>query len=287
LSWADLHLHSRWSDGEWAPRKLVRSARRAKLGAVSITDHDDVRAFPEAQAAGEELGVEILSGVEISTWRAGVDTHILGYGFDPADPGLERLFAAARAARGERAERMVDRLGALGMPIALDDVRRIAGSAAVGRPHVAQALVEAGFVSGHREAFDRWLGDGKPACVEKLRVTPAEAIAMVHAAGGVAVCAHPATLGRTEALDELVEAGLDGVEVRHGLHGAAAEAAYDAYAREHGLVRTGGSDFHGPRLGSTEPGATSIPREWWDALLSRIEARREAAGRNPRGGEGG
>ena len=279
MSWADLHMHSRWSDGEWSPGKLVRAARRAKLGAVAITDHDDVRAQPEAVLAGREHGIEILAGVEISSWRDGTDLHLLGYGFDVEDAALTRLFQAARVARADRAERMVQRLGELGMPLSIEHVRRIAGEAGIGRPHVARALLESGFVSSIREAFDRWLGDGKPACVDKLRVTPAEAIAAVHAAGGVAVCAHPITLGRAEALDSLVEAGLDGVEVRHGLHGSSAEAMYGAYAATHGLVRTGGSDFHGPRLGSQDPGSTRIPREWWDELLARIDRRRDTMGR--------
>jgi len=287
LSWADLHLHSRWSDGEWAPAKLVRAARRAKLGAVSITDHDDVRAFPEAEAAGREHGVEVLPGVEVSAWRDGADIHILGYGFDPRDAGLAELFDGARRARADRARRMVERLRELGMPLEHEAVLRIAGSASIGRPHVARALVEAGLVGGIREAFDRWLGDGKPACVDKMRVTPRDAIAAVHAAGGVAVCAHPVTLGGIPALELLAEEGLDGVEVRHGLHGAAAEAAFDAFARQRGLVRTGGSDFHGPRLGSTEPGGTTIPREWWDVLLARVDRARADAGKAPRFAGGG
>ena len=286
MSWADLHMHSRWSDGEWSPGKLVRAARRAKLGAIAITDHDDVRAQPEAISAGREHGVEILAGVEISSWRDGVDLHLLGYGFDLEDPALSRLFEAARSARSDRAERMVMRLEELGMPISIEQVRRIAGEAGIGRPHVARALLESGYVSSMREAFDRWLADGKPACVDKMRVTPAEAIEAMHAAGGVAVCAHPITLGRAEALAALVEAGLDGVEVRHGLHGTTAEAVYDAYAVRHGLVRTGGSDFHGPRLSSQDPGSTRIPREWWDALLERIDHRRAESGK-PRVATGG
>lgn len=276
MSWADLHLHSRWSDGEWTPAKLVRAARHARLGAISITDHDDVRSCAEAAAAAREIGLETLAGVEISAWRDGVDIHILGYGFEPEDPGLTGLCAEANRARVDRAARIVERLAELGMPVELEEVLRIAGEAAIGRPHIARALIEGGFVPSVREAFDRYLGDGKPACVEKLRVTPAEAIRVLHAAGGVAVCAHPITLGGTEELDRLVDEGLDGVEVRHGLHGAAAEARYDAYARAHGLVRTGGSDFHGPRLSSTEPGGTTIPREWWDALRERIERSRAA-----------
>jgi hypothetical protein len=277
-------MHSRWSDGEWAPPKLVRTGRRAGLGALALTDHDDVRGYPEMVAAGAEQGVQILSGVEISSWRDGADIHLLGYGFDPEDRVLRELFAASRATRRDRAERMVRRLAELGAPIEMEAVLHIAGEATIGRPHVARALVDAGHVPTVREAFDRWLGDGKPACVDKLRVSPADAIATLHAAGGVAVCAHPVTLGGqgTAALDLLVEEGLDGLEVRHSLHGASAEAHLDRYAREHVLLRTGGSDFHGPRLGSSEPGGVTIPREWWDAILERVDRQRAAAGKAAR-----
>lgn len=284
MSWADLHMHSRWSDGEWAPRKLVKASRNAGLGALALTDHDDVRGFPELVAAGMEHGVEVLSGVEISSWQDGIDVHILGYGFDPDDPALNELLSASRATRRERAERIVQRLGDLGFPVEMNAVFEIAGDAAIGRPHVARALLEAGHVGSLREAFDRWLGDGKPACVDKLRITPAEAVHAIHSAGGVAVCAHPVTLGGnvTDSLDRLVDAGIDGVEVRHGFHGNNAEGTFERYARDRSLLRTGGSDFHGPRLGSAEPGSVSIPREWWDALLERIDHRRSLSGKASR-----
>lgn len=257
----------------------MRAARRAELGAISVTDHDDVRSFAEACEAGEEQGIQVLCGVEISSWRDGVDVHILGYGFDPEDARMAALLTAARNARVDRADRIVRRLGELGVPIAREAVDRIAGNAAIGRPHVARALVEAGHVPTIREAFERWLADGKPACVDKLRVTPEDAIATIQAAGGVAIAAHPITLGAPENCDPLVAAGLDGIEVRHGLHGESATAAFDRYAREHGLVRTGGSDFHGPRISSSEPGSVSIPKEWWDELLLAVARRRAAAGK--------
>jgi hypothetical protein len=132
LSWADLHLHSRFSDGEWTPEKIVRAARRADLGAIAITDHDDVRSYAPASEAGAEHGVEVLSGVEVSSWRAGVDVHILGYGFDPANPALTALLSSARSARVDRADRMVERLAELGVPIAREAVVRIADDASGG-----------------------------------------------------------------------------------------------------------------------------------------------------------
>jgi 3',5'-nucleoside bisphosphate phosphatase len=258
------------------------------MAALALTDHDDVRGYAEMAESGAEQGVDVISGVEISSWRHGVDIHILAYGFDPLDSGLTRMLESSRATRKDRAVRMVRKLAELGAPIEMEAVLSIAGDASIGRPHVARALVDAGHVGTIREAFDRWLGDGKPACVEKLRVSPAEAIALIHAAGGVAVCAHPATVGGpgSRELDLLVDEGIDGVEVRHSVHGVAVEAQLERFARERGLLRSGGTDYHGPRLSSNEIGSVAIPREWWDAVVERVNQRRAQAGkatRAPRG----
>jgi predicted metal-dependent phosphoesterase TrpH len=277
VGFADLHMHSRWSDGEWRPAKLVREAAVAGLGAISLTDHDETGGFPEAQEAGREHGIVVLPGVELSTWD-GTDRHLLGYGFDPENGPLAELTRTAREDRLRRAERIVERLAELGRPVPLESVLAEAAGAAVGRPHVARAMVKAGQVKTFREAFDEYLGDGKPACVEKRRLVPGDAIRAVQAAGGVAVIAHPGMNGGPEELDPLVELGLDGVEVRHPNHGEKSEAAFDDFALRHDLVRTGGSDFHGPRWGGLGVGTVSIPREWWEALLERVNARRAAAG---------
>jgi hypothetical protein len=275
LTGADLHLHSLHSDGEWAPAELVEAAFRAGLAAVALTDHDTVGGLPEMQAEGAASGIEVVTGVEISTWLEG-DLHLLGYGFDPADAALARTLAWAREGRLERARRMTGRLAELGVPVGWELVLAEAGGSAIGRPHVARALVAAGHAASTREAFDRWLGDGKPACIEKVRLPPEEAISLLHRAGGVAVAAHPAVAGVGERLDALVAAGLDGVEVVHTLHGADEVREFGRYADERGLVKTGGSDFHGPRGGATV-GAASIPDGWMDALRERIAERRRAA----------
>jgi 3',5'-nucleoside bisphosphate phosphatase len=288
LDFADLHLHSRYSDGEWSPEKLVRAAAKIGLGAIALTDHDDVRGLAEATSAGREHGVEILAGVELSTWWEGVDLHLLGYGFDPEDAPLCRLLEQARNGRLARAERIAERLAELGVPIRMDSVLAIAGPGAVGRPHLARALMEAGHVPTMRAAFDLYLGDGKPACLDKLHLEPGDAVRAIHDAGGVAIVAHPVVLKGTADLERLLPLGLDGVEVRHRLHGRNAEAAFDV---EHGLLRTGGSDFHGPRLGGLGVGGVAIPREWWDDLGRAVEERRRGAAlsrtRGGRSGDGG
>ncbi|HMB67801.1 MAG TPA: PHP domain-containing protein, partial [bacterium] len=208
---ADLHMHSVRSDGEWSPARVVKEAGREGLRAVALTDHDTTEGLDEAFAAGAEHGVEVIAGVEISTWLDS-DVHVLAYGFDPRDAALTALFLAARGARRERAERMVERLAELGNPISMESVLREAGDGAIGRPHVARALAKSGQVGSVREAFDRFLGDGKPACVDKMKVTPEEAARAVREAGGVTVAAHPGCYGGTALLERLADAGVDGVE---------------------------------------------------------------------------
>jgi predicted metal-dependent phosphoesterase TrpH len=275
---ADLHMHSRHSDGEWSPERLVRHACGAGLRAIALTDHDTLTGLGEAAQAGSEHGLEVLTGVEISTWYGG-DFHLLGYGFDPDDGPLSDLFERARHARRDRARAMVERLTELGVPVTEEEVWQEAGDGAVGRPHVARALVRAGRVSTVREAFDRFLADGRPACVEKLRVTPAEAIALVHAAGGVVVVAHPGSTP-PEQVEALAEAGLDGVEVHHSMHDAGLVERWEAFAMDRSLLRSGGTDFHGPGPNAAGPGAIRIPYERVEELRDRAGARRAAVNRD-------
>lgn len=271
---ADLHTHSVRSDGEWSPSRLVKEARREGLRALALTDHDTTEGLAEAFAAGAEHGVEVIAGVEISTW-IDADVHVLAYGFDPADPELTRLFHDARGARRTRAERMVEKLAELGKPVSLEAVLLEAGDGAIGRPHVARALARSGQVGSVREAFDRFLGDGKPACVDKMKVTPAQAARAVRAAGGVTVAAHPGCYGGVALLERLADAGIDGVEVNHSLHNPELTAELEAWADARDLLKTGGSDFHGP--GAFPVGAVRVPYEWVERLKERVAKRRAAA----------
>jgi hypothetical protein len=274
LDTADLHMHSVCSDGEWSPSRLVKEARREGLRAIALTDHDTTAGLEEAFAAGDENGVEVIAGVEISTWLD-ADVHVLAYGFDPRFPALASLFHDAVDARRVRAERIVERLAELGKPISMAAVMTEAGEGAIGRPHVARALAKSGQVGSVREAFDRFLGDGKPACVEKMRVTPEEAARAVRAAGGVTVAAHPGCYGGTALVGRLAEAGIDGVEVNHHLHDRELTATLEAWADERGLLKTGGSDFHVP--GAYTVGAVRVPYEWVERLKERVAERRAAA----------
>jgi predicted metal-dependent phosphoesterase TrpH len=274
---ADLHMHSTFSDGEWTPEQLLRSARRTGLGAIALTDHDTVTGIAPAAEFAATCGVELLAGIELSAFDEGVDLHILGYGFDPQNAALRASLTRAQRARETRAARMVERLGELGAPLRLEDVMARASEGVVGRPHVAQALLDAGHVRTIREAFDLYLGDGKPACVDKARLTAREAIQLLHGAGGVAVAAHPATYGGVPYLEPLVEEGLDGVEVMHSLHDATVERELLEFADAHDLLTTGGSDFHGPRLATPEIGSVRIPYEWVERLRDRLRSRHTRA----------
>ena len=269
-------MHSVHSDGEWTPDRLVKAARRAGLAAIALTDHDTVGGVAGAKEAGRLHDVEVLSGVELSTWDD-ADVHLLAYGVDTANDELGRVLGRSQADRFQRAVRIVDRLAELGAPITLGSVLDQAGEGAVGRPHVAKALVAAGHVATVREAFDVYLADGRPACVEKRKLPTAEAIALIHRAGGVAIAAHPGTYGGADRLEPARLAGLDGIEVRHSLHGPNLERAFEEYADRHGLLKTGGTDFHGPR-GALEVGTIRIPYDWVEELKVRVERWRAAGG---------
>lgn len=267
----DLHTHSTASDGTDTPAELVRNAAAAGLDVVALTDHDTVGGYAEAKRA-LPAGLTLVTGAELSCRLtaapgsgasgdagafegdpAGVSLHMLAYLFDPAEPELARERELVRDDRVPRARAMVDKLRELGVPITWEQVARIAGDGAVGRPHVATALVELGVVDSVSDAFTpQWLANGGRAYVEKHELDPFEAIRLVKAAGGVTVFAHPLALKRGQcvpesAIAELAAAGLDGIEVDHMDHDEATRARLRGLAAELGLLTTGSSDYHGSR----------------------------------------
>ena len=244
----DLHTHTFVSDGTLSPTQLVEQAAAAGLAAIAITDHDHVGALVEAREAGARHGVEVVTGIELSATHALGEVHVLGYLFDEQNAPLLDKLAQLREVRAARGMRIVEKLQALGVAIAPEDVARHAGNGAVGRPHIARALVDRGIVSSVKEAFDVWLGDDKPAYVPKMKLSVAESIDLLHAAGGVAVLAHPGLIreeGRVALVREMAALGLDGIEVEHSRHAREERRRFAALADELGLVQTGGSDFHG------------------------------------------
>jgi predicted metal-dependent phosphoesterase TrpH len=259
--YVDLHMHSTASDGSRSPRDVVHAAKNAGLAAIALTDHDTVGGLAEAQAAGHELGVRVVNGIELSAVEGEAETHVLGLHLRDTLI-IERELTALRDMRARRGQQIVDKLIALGVMITFDDVLAQSGGGAVGRPHVARALVADGWATDVRDAFDRYLGAGKPAYVAKDQLGMAAAIAIIHAAGGLAVLAHPGPAGTRERLTALAALGLDGVEVRHPGHSPSDTNRLTALAAQLGLLMSGGSDWHGAAEGPRTIGMMSVPLEW-------------------------
>lgn len=245
----DLHSHTTASDGLLLPAALVARAAKAGVQVLAVTDHDTLAGLAPAREAAADVGIEIIAGVELSATRAdGSSLHILGYLFDELDPALGEALWKLSDARQVRNARIAERLSQLGMPIDFEAVAA-AAQGQVGRPHFARAMVARGYVRSEEEAFARWLGDGRPACVERFVLSPAEAIEALHRAGGIAVLAHPLTYGRApeqadRLLKELARAGADAVEVYYPDHTPGEEAMLRSLATRHGLLEAGGGDFH-------------------------------------------
>lgn len=279
---ADLHLHSTASDGSDAPADVVRRAKEAGFAAIALSDHDTMDGVPEALAEAERVGIECIPAVEYSCRDDGQEIHMLGYGLDPADEALRVELARLRGGRFSRAKVMVEKLNDLGIKIEWERVQAIAGDENVGRPHVASAMVEAGYITSISEAFtDQYIGNGGRAYVERVVVTPAEAIRQIKAAGGVAVLAHPGRFRGDDPIgDDVIEryiaAGLQGIEVFYSKHTEAMVAHYRSLAERHGLVATGGSDDHGRYKDEALLGQVRLPYAYVEALKAAIAAQRRA-----------
>lgn len=275
----DLHTHSTASDGAFAPADVVAHASRAGLATIALTDHDTVAGVDEARAAGERLGVHVIAGIELSAVDGAREIHLLGLHLESTAP-IDRELAAFRETRISRAEEIVARLNALQVPVTFDAVLAEAGEGAVGRPHVARAIVRGGWVRDQREAFDRFLGNGRPAFVPKHHLVIGDAIRLVHDAGGVAVVAHPGPDGTRARIEPLVGLGLDGLEVRHPSHSAEDNARLGALVDHFGLVPSGGSDWHGAVEGPRVIGNQRVSAEWaerQEARAAEVRAAHRAA----------
>ena len=242
---ADLHTHSNASDGALTPTALVRAAAEFGLAAVAITDHDTMEGVEEALAAGSEIGIEVIPGIEISTLGPGnVEVHMLGYYLDHRYQALSELLKLLRESRLDRGRKMVEALNNVGVMVSLDRLMEIAQGGAVGRPHVAKAIIEIGAAASMDSAFGRYLVEGAPAFVDRYKVEPADAVRLIREAGGVASCAHVAKLNRDDLLLELAREGMEAIEVYHPDHPSAGVRYYQRFAAKNGLIATGGSDAH-------------------------------------------
>ena len=270
----DLHTHSLRSDGALEPAELVRRAAARGVTIQALSDHDTLSGVAEAVAEGERLGVRVIAATELNTESEWGDVHVLAYFVDPADEELESRLRWLRENRGRRIELMVEKLNALGHHVSIERVREIAQGGSLGRPHLAQALFEAGHVPSYDAAFDTLISKESPAYVARVGLAPIEAVELVRAHGGVPSLAHPGTVEGLESLmPRLVDAGLAGIECYYGSHTPAWTAYCLRLAARFSLVPTGGSDFHGRGEHGADLGGTFVPPE----NIGALEARRDTA----------
>lgn len=240
----DLHTHTRHSDGFLSPEELIVNASRAGIEVLSITDHDNVNGIEEAVSAAAQLGIEIIAGVEISSDIRDYEVHILGYFIDPKNKELEHYLNFFREERYKRAIRIVEKLNILGLSITMDDVLVWAKNSAIGRPHIAQALLARNQVKSYFEAFYKYLGNHAPAYERKVHLSPQSAFKIISDAGGLSFIAHPGNMPEI-LVKELIDAGVDGIEVIHPSHSPERVRFYRGIVNEYFLLESGGSDFHG------------------------------------------
>jgi 3',5'-nucleoside bisphosphate phosphatase len=271
-AFVDLHAHSTASDGSRAPADVIREAKRVGLQAIALTDHDTLDGIAEAVATGAEIGVRVVPGIELSAVEGDVETHILGLHLSDTRQ-MEARLVALREMRRSRAVRIVERLNELGVRIEFTAVLDQAAGGAIGRPHVARAMIAEGWAVDFRDAFDRYLGNGRPAFVSKDRLAIRDAIGLIHSAGGLAILAHPAQGATRERIGALAAQGMDGVEVRHPSHSSEDMARILALVEHFSLVPSGGSDWHGAAEGARVLGMMKVPADWLQRQDGRVRVR--------------
>jgi 3',5'-nucleoside bisphosphate phosphatase len=268
---ADLHVHSTASDGTLSPTALLERAYARGVEVLAIADHDSVSGLAEAHKAAQRLGITLINAAELSAVANGRDIHVLAYFVDPTDSRLEDLLRELRASRRARAEAMVAALGEAGFDISFDDVLDIAGGGALGRSHVARALVGAGHAESIRRAFETLIGRDKPFYVPKRSATPDEVIATIRSLGAIPVLAHPGVTQTDDLIAEMVDAGLLGIEAYHADHTPEQMLRYAAHAERLGLLVTGGTDFHGPGAPNPDIGSVAVPPAKVEELIAAGE----------------
>ena len=281
MSRIDLHTHTNFSDGSFSPAALVELAHKKGLNILAITDHDTTDGLAEAMEAAQALPLELIPGIELSTEFQGRETHMLGYFIDPADPQFQARLERLRATRLDRIRHILERLHSLNVEISLTEVEQVAGSGTIGRPHIAQVLIDKGYVKGMKEAFERFLGGRGAAYVRRVVPEAAEIIGWISDAGGIPILAHPYWEGLNAnetvvSCRTMVDQGLRGLEVFYGTFSARQISSNLHLARQFDLLVTGGSDFHGtfkPEISiGTGRGSLNVPSTVMDRL-------RQAAGR--------
>src|SRR5262245_28717506 len=263
---ADLHLHTIFSDGTYTPEVLTAEAKKAGLAAVALTDHDTVEGCERMRIACRDAGIEFIPASELTAEVDGAELHLLGYFLDTKNPRLLAELSKFQAVRQDRIREMTGKLNGLGIPLAADTVFALAACRSPGRPHVARALVQEGFCGSLDEAFERFLKKDRPAWVPKFKISALDAIELIHQAGGLAVMAHPGLNRTDDVIPRLVVAGLDGLECFHTKHSPVATERYLRLAKAHRLLITGGSDCHGLSKGRPLIGTVKLPYEHFERL---------------------
>lgn len=266
----DLHIHSNRSDGAFSAQEIIDYASQIGLKAISITDHDDVAGLEFSQQYCQQRGLEFVPGVEISARHVPFDLHLLGYFFDYRDPQLIQYIKFFQHERLKRAQKILDLLKHFGFYLSFDLILKKAGQGSIGRPHIAEAMLEDGYVHSYQEAFNKYIGDGCPCCVPKYKITPAEAIALINQAGGLCVIAHPGSDVTDEGLMELIKMGLDGIETIHPRHNQQQVDHYREMIQKHQLLETGGSDCHGNRKSHVTIGQFNVPYSIVEKMKKRL-----------------
>ncbi len=268
----DLHLHTTASDGLSDPAALVDLAWRAGIGTMSVTDHDTVAALAEVESAAAASGIAFVPGIEITAVHDGRDVHVLGYFIDRYDPALEAFLEKQRADRVRRLIAIADKLAELGKPVDCGQLTAARpGGRSLGRPVIAKALVKAGHVVDMRQAFEQLIGQGKPAFIARRGACPADVIAIINHAGGIASLAHPGLLKRDDLIPGMIDAGLTAVEAFHSEHDTWTTEHYLVFAERHGILVSGGSDYHGERERRRAAfGTIGLPQDWFEKLKARV-----------------
>jgi len=277
MIFADLHMHTRFSDGTFTPEELVDRAHEKGLRVLALTDHDTVEGCAPMAAACRQKRIEFINASELTCEIDGHEIHLLGYFLDTSHPTLLRKLAEAQKERRNRIREMAEALNRQGIPLRADTVFELAACKAPGRPHVARAMVREGFARSQEEAFGKFLRKGKPAWVPKKKMSAPEAIKLVHQAGGLAVMAHPGLNQTDDIIPALIEAGLDGLECFHSRHSLHDIERYEGLTEKHGLLATGGSDCHGMNRGKPLIGSIKLPYVYVENMKRRLARRREAA----------
>ncbi len=266
----DLHSHTTASDGSFTPRELVQEAARRGLRVLGVTDHDSTDGLaPALDEAARHRPLEIVPGIEINCDVESAEVHILGYYVDYEATWFQDFCREQREERRARVQRIVARLRELGMALDPEEVFALVREGAAGRPHVAQAMMKRGYVKSVREAFDKYLAAGRPGYVPRKKLAPEDAVRLIRKAAGVPVFAHPGVSDRDEMIPGLLAAGLMGLECYYSEHSAAQTAGYLQLCRDHDLVATGGSDFHGPRVRAATLGVPAVPMAAWETLKAK------------------